>query len=79
MICTCMYACYVYNATRYGARGHELPHTLGRTAEPGLGSTLVAQGDDGGYIADRGRGDAVEELRKAWRARSMKDSMLSLS
>ena len=31
-----MYSCYVYNATRYGARGHLL-HTLRRTAEPGLG------------------------------------------
>ena len=31
------HVCYVYNATRYGARGHGLPHTLGRTAEPGLG------------------------------------------
>ena len=30
-------ACYVCNATRYGARGHGLPHTLGRMAEPGLG------------------------------------------
>ena len=40
---------------------------------------VVPLGDSGCRFADRGRGDAVEELRKAWRARSMKDSMLSLS
>ena len=36
---------------------------------------VVLQEDDGCYIADRGRDAAAEEIRKAWQARGMKDSM----
>ena len=39
---------------------------------------VVAQGDDGCYIDDRGGGAAASELRKVRRARGMKDLMPSL-
>ena len=35
--------CVQPNATRYGARRHGLPQTLGRTAEPGLGGVNGAR------------------------------------